>query len=66
MVRTVLVDSNYRHVNLVVTATSSTDTGAGLKRRYMVSGGRLLEIQRVASATPASWFVDQSVKSGEM
>lgn len=38
---------------------------AGLVRKYLVMGGNLCEIQRVSPQLPCSWFVDQSVVSGE-
>jgi hypothetical protein len=39
---------------------------AGNKRRFVLSGRHLLELNRVAPQPqqPCSWFVDQSVKAG--
>jgi hypothetical protein len=36
---------------------------AGVKRSFMITEGRLLELQSVRPAAPSSWFIDLSVKS---
>lgn len=36
---------------------------AGVRRAFMINKGRLLELQSTRPAAPASWFIDQSVKS---